>query len=73
MMTERLEKPVKVWHLILTALLSASGAVFAAGWRSAESEYRLRSVEVSASRVPRMERMIQRIGDKLNVSFEGIE
>jgi len=72
-MTEQLSRPVKLWHLILTAVLSAIGAIFGAGYALASRDYRLQAVEEQVRGVPKLERMVQRIGDKLNVSFEGIE
>ena len=68
-----LERPVKLWHLIATAVLSAVGTVFLAGYTWASRDARLGALEDKVERIPRMERMVQRIGDKIGVNWDGID
>jgi hypothetical protein len=65
------ERPLKIWHLVLSIMVVCLGGMFtaAAAWSNVQN--RLENVEAKTAGIERMERNIVRIGATLKI--EGLE
>lgn len=71
-MTDRLEQTVKLWHLLLTFGVAILGGAASAGAAWATLNNRVTITEERTQGIGRLEKMMQRVGDKFGISFEDI-